>query len=176
METTLEPSASYDLRSEIFCFYAHVVDYLSLGTLGERGQNLVTSSLSFGIERFVESSLSKTGDPIWDLNITDSRTLMKRSFDSLSKKLDLVEHNLIRGIGYYESQYGFVDDFAQALERGDVPGVIDAFSDEPVSKVSLMVQNVYNALQAYVPNLGPDLDLLRTRPYVLAATQRLWLR
>ncbi len=169
LETTLEASASYDLRCEIFCFYAHVVDYLSLGTLGERGQNLVTSSLSFSIERFVESSLSKTDDPMWDPNVTDSRTLMKRNFDSLSKKLDLVEHNLVRSIGYYKSQYGFVDDFTQVLERGDVPSVIDAFSDEPVSKVSLLVQNVYKALLAYVPNLGPDLDLLRTRPYVFGS-------
>ena len=106
---------------------------------------------------------------MWDPNVTDSRTLMKRNFDSLSKKLDLVEHNLVRSIGYYKSQYGFVDDFTKALERGDVPGVIDAFSDEPVSKVSLLVQNVYKALQAYVPNLGPDLDLLRTRPYVFGS-------
>ena len=49
LETTLEPSANYDLRCEIFCFCAHVVDYLSLGTLGERGQSLVTSRAICGI-------------------------------------------------------------------------------------------------------------------------------
>ena len=165
LETTLEPAASYDLRCEVLCFYAHVVDYLSLGTLGERGQNLVTTGatgLSFGIERFVESSLSEAGDP--DMG---SKHHNFPDFDSLSMKWDLVEHNLVRGIGYYKSQYGFVDDFTQALDRGDVPGVIDASSDEPISKVSRLVQNVYKALNAYTLNLGPELNLLRTGRYVI---------
>ena len=169
LEVTLEPSANYELRCEIFCFYAHVVDYLSWGTLSERGQNLVTSGLSFGIEQLVESSLSKTGDPIWDPNITDSLTLMKRNFDSLSKKLDLVERNLFMGIEYYRSHYGFVSDITQALQRGDPPGITDALSGEPDSKVSRLVQNVYKTLQAHIPELGPDLDILRERPDTLGS-------
>ena len=44
--TPLEPNASYDLRCEIFCFYTHMLDYLSFGVLEERGRDIVTDYLN----------------------------------------------------------------------------------------------------------------------------------
>ena len=170
LETTLESSAGYDLRCEIFCFYVYVVDYLLLGTLGERRALSVRAQLvPFGIERFVQSSLSKAGDEVWDPNITDPLTLIKRGFTSSSYVMDLVEHNLVREIEYCRTQDVFANDVTQAYQRGDVPGLTDALSEEPDSAVSRLVQNVYKILQAYIPELGPDLDILRERPDTLGS-------
>ena len=168
LETTLEPSASYDLRSDIFCFYAYLVDYFSFGTLGEhRSLSVMVQFRSSGIEHFVQSSLYRRGDGIWDPHITDSLTQAKRALDAYSKAMDLVEYNAIMRDKYIESQEVFASDVAQAHQRGDVPGITDALSEEPDSMVSRLVQNVYKTLQTHIPELGPDWDILHERPDIL---------
>ena len=162
LETTLESSARYNLCCEIFCFYSHIVDYLLLGKLGEHRALLVRAQLvPFGVERLVQSSLSEAGDEVWDPNITDPATLLKRSLISSSKVMDLVELNIVRNTEYFECQDVFVSDVTEAYQRGDAPGITDALSDEPDSKVSRLVQNAYETLQASILELGLDLKILR---------------
>ena len=170
LETALEPSASYDLRCEIFCFYVYVMGYLLLGTLGERRALSVRAQLiPLGLEPFVQSSLSKRDAGVWEPRLTDSPTQVARVLDLYSKVMDMIEHNLVREIDYFRTQDMFANDVAQAYQRGDVPGLTDALSEEPDSAVSLLVQNVYKTLQAYTPELGPDLDILRERSDTLGS-------
>ena len=165
IESTMEPSASHDLRCEFFCFYAHIVDYLLLGEFGEsRALSVRAQLVPSGIEPFLRSSLSQRGEEVWDPNLTDSLTKVKRVLDLSSKVMDLIEHNIAMGIEYFKSQEVFASDVNQAHKRGDVPGLSDVLSEEPDSKVSRLVRNTYKTLQAYNPELGPDLNVFHERP------------
>ena len=62
---------------------------------------------------------------------------------------------------YAKSPSVFVSNFYQVLQQGGVPGVNDAFSDEPESKVSRLVQNVNETLTEHVPDLGTKSEFVR---------------
>ena len=130
LETTLEPSASYDLRCEFFCFYAHILDYFSFGALGERGRDIVTDyGIEEGISDLVNSSMPRSS---YEVKVAHAQ--------------DLLERFNVMTFEYAKSRSVFVSNFNQVLQHGGVPGVNDAFSDEPESKVSRLVQNVNETL------------------------------
>ena len=145
LETPLEPSASYDLRCEFFCFYAHILDYFSFGALGEHGRDIVTDyGIEEGIADLVNSSMSRASCEV-----------------KVAHAQDLLEHFNVKTFEYAKSPSVFVSNFYQVLQQGGVPGVNDAFSDEPESKVSRLVQNVNETLRDYIPDLGTESDFVR---------------
>ena len=145
LETTLEPSASYDLRCEFFCFYAHILDYFSFGALGERGRDIVTDyGIENGIADLVNSSMSKAS---YEVKVAHAQ--------------DLLERFNVMTFEYAKSPSVFVSNFYQVLQQGGVPGVNDALSDEPESKVSRLVQNVNETLAEHIPDLGTKSDFVR---------------
>ena len=145
LETALEPSAYFDLRCEYFCFYAHILDYFSFGTLGEDGRDLVTDQgIPVVIEELVNRSLPEVDD---EVKVEHAR--------------DLLEHFNVMTFEYAKSPSVFVGNFYQVLRQGGVPGVNDAFSDEPESKVSRLVQNVNETLKDYIPDLGTESGFVR---------------
>ena len=145
LETTLEPSASYDLRCEFFCFYAHILDYFSFGALGARGRDIVTDyGIDEGIADLVNSSISMAS---YEVKAAHHQDLLKR-FNAMTFE-------------YAKSPSVFVSNFYQVLQQGGVPGIKDALSDEPESKVSRLVQNVNETLTKHVPDLGTESDYVR---------------
>lgn len=145
LETTLDPSASYDLRCELFCFYAHMLDYFSFGALGARGRAIVTDyGVGEGIEALVNGSVSTASHAV-----------------KVVHAQDLLERYNVMTFEYARSPSVFVSNFYQILQQGGVPGVNDAFSDEPESKVSRLVQNVNETLTEHIPDLGTKSDFVR---------------
>ena len=145
LETTLEPSASYDFRCEFICFYAHILDYFSFGALGERGRDIVADyGIEEGIADLVNSSMSKAS---YEAKVAHAQ--------------DLLERFNVMTFEYAKSPSVFVSNFYQVLQQGGVPGVNDAFSDEPESKVSRLVQNVNETLKDHIPNFGTESDFVR---------------
>ena len=145
LETTLEPSASYDLRCEFFCFYAHMLDYFSFGVLGERGRDIVTDyGVEEGIAILVDGSMTRASYKV-----------------KVEHAQDLLERYNVMTFEYAKSPSVFVSNFYQVLQQGGVPGVNDAFSDEPESKVSRLVQNVNETLAEHIPDLGTKSDFVR---------------
>ena len=145
LEAILEPSASYDLRCELFCFYAHILDYFSFGALGERGRDIVTDyGIEEGIADLVNSSMSMAS---YEVKVAHAQ--------------DLLERFNVMTFEYAKSSSVFVSNFYQVLQQGGVPGVNDVFSDEPESKVSRLVQNVNETLKDYNPDLGTESDFVR---------------
>ena len=145
LETTLGPSAYFDLRCEYFCFYAHILDYFSFGVLGEGGRDLVTDSgIPVVIEELVNRSFPGIEDEV-----------------KLAHAQDLLERFNVMTFEYAKSPSVFVSNFYQVLQQGGVPGVNDAFSDGPESKVSRLVQNVNETLKDYIPDLGTKSNFVR---------------
>ena len=74
--------------------------------------------------------------------------LVNRSFPridddaKLAHAQDLLQRFNVMTFEYAKSPSVFVSNFYQVSQQGGVPGVNDAFSDEPESKVSRLVQNV----------------------------------
>ena len=144
LETALEPSAYFDLRCEYFCFYAHILDYFSFGALGEGGRDLVTDhGIPVVIEELVNRSLLGVDDEV-----------------KLAHTRDLLERYNVMTFEYAKSPSVFVSNFYQVLQQGGVPGVNDAFSDEPESKVSRLVQNVNETIKDYIPDFGTESDFV----------------
>ena len=140
LETTVEPKASYDLRSEIFCFYAHTLDFLSFECLGEGGRDIVMDYLTpLGIEPLVRSSLANSGEEVWEAHIAA-----------------LLEHFNSMTFEYSKSQHVIVSNFEQVRQQGGVPGVNDALSDEPEAKMSRLIQKVNGLLQSHIPKFGAE--------------------
>ena len=145
LESTLEPSASYDLRCEFFCFYAHMLDYFSFAALGEHGRDIVTDyGIEEGIADLVNSSMSMAS---YEVKVAHAQ--------------DLLERFNVMTLEYTKSPSVFVSNFYQVLQQGGVPGVNDAFSDEPESKVSRLVQNVNETLTEHIPDLGTKSNFVR---------------
>ncbi len=145
LETTLEPSAYFDLRCEYFCFYAHILDYFSFGALGEDGRDLLTDhGIPVVIEGLVNRSFPEADDDV-----------------KLAHAQDLLQRFNVMTFEYARSPSVFVSNFYQVLQQGGVPGVNDAFSDEPESKVSRLVQNVSETLTEHVPDIGTRSDFVR---------------
>ena len=145
LETTLEPSASYDLRCELFCFYAHMLDYFSFGALGERGRDIVTDNgIEGGIADLVNSSMSGAS---YEVKIVHAQ--------------DLLERFNVMTFEYSKSPSVFVSNFYTVIQRGGVPGVNDAFSDEPEAKISRLAQYVNETLQEHVPGFGIESEYIR---------------
>lgn len=145
LETTLEPSAYFDLRCEYFCFYAHILDYFSFGALGEDGRDLVTD---YGIPVVIEGLVNRSLPEVdYEVKLAHAR--------------DLLERYNVMALEYAKSPSVFVSNFYQVLQQGGVPGVNDAFSDEPESKVSRLVQNVNETIKDYIPDFGAESDFVR---------------
>ncbi len=144
LETALKSSAGYDLRCEIYCFYAHILDYFSFGVLGVRGRDIVMDDLvPLGIVPFVHISVLEAGDEVWEPLIAD-----------------LLERSNTMTFEYSESHDVFTRNMAQVVQRGGVPGTVDAFSDEPEAKVSRLIQNVNLTLQGHLPRFGTKSELV----------------
>ena len=158
LETTLEPSASYDLRCELFCFYAHMLDYFSFGVLGERGRDIVTDyGIEAGIEGLVNGSMTRAS---YEITVAHGQ--------------DLLERFNVMTFEYAKSPSVFVSNFYQVLQQGGVPGVNDAFSDEPESKVSRLVQNVNETIKEYIPDLGTESDFVRRSAEAFGSDSEGW--
>ena len=158
LETTLDPSASYDLRCEFFCFYAHMLDYFSFGALGERGRDIVTDyGVREGIEALVNGSVSSAS---YEVKVAHAQ--------------DLLERFNVMTFEYAKSPSVFVSNFYQVLQQGGVPGVNDAFSDEPESKVSRLVQNVNETLKDYIPDFGTESDFVRRSAEAFGSDSEGW--
>lgn len=140
LETTVDPKASYDLRCEIFCFYAHTLDFLSFASLGEHGRDMVMDYLiPLGIEPLVQSSLSNSGEEVREAHIAD---LLER-FNTMTFE-------------YSKSQHVMVSNFEQVRQQGGIPGVNDALSNEPEAKMSRLIQKVNGLLQSHIPKFGAE--------------------
>ena len=158
LETTLEPSAYFDLRCEYFCFYAHILDYFSFGALGEDGRDLVTDhGIPVVIEELVNRSLPEVDDEV-----------------KLAHASDLLERYNVMTLEYAKSPSVFVSNFYQVLQQGGVPGVNDAFSDEPESKVSRLVQNVNETIKDYILNFGTESDFVRRSAEAFGSDSEGW--
>ena len=158
LETTLEPSASYDLRCEMFCFYAHILDYFSFGALGGRGRDIVTDyGIEEGIAALVNSSMSMAS---YEVKVAHAQDLLKR-FNAMTFE-------------YAKSPSVFVSNFYQVLQQGGVPGVNDAFAGEPESKVSRLVQNVNETIKDYIPDFGTESDFVRRSAEAFGSDSEGW--
>ena len=147
METTLEPSASYDLRREFFCFYSHLMDYFSFRALGERRRDIVMDRhFEDGIIPLVYSSMSRASD---EVQVAHAR--------------DLLERYNVMTFEYAKSPAVFVSNFDEVLNRRGTPGVNDALSDKPEAKVSRLAQYVNETLEEHVPGFGIESEYIRQR-------------
>ena len=114
-EITLEPKAGYDLSCELFCFYAHTLDFFAFGWLGEPGRDLLMNLLvPLGIEPLVQSSLAKSSEEAREAHIAN----LLEQFNTMTFE-------------YAKSRNVVVSNFTEVLKQGGVPGVTDALSAEP---------------------------------------------
>ena len=158
LETTLDPSAGYDLRCELFCFYAHMLDYFSFGALGAHGRDMVVDyGVEEGIATLVDSSMTRAS---YEVKVAHAQ--------------DLLERLNVMTFEYAKSPSVFVSNFYQVLQQGGVPGVNDAFSDEPESKVSRLVQNVNENLKDYIPDLGTESAFVRGAAEAFGSASEGW--
>ena len=145
LETTLDPSARWDLLCEIYCFYSHILDYFSFGVLGEQGRDIVVDGIvPAAIVPLVHAAFPHADDEIREPLIAD-----------------LLERVNVMTFEYSESREIFVSDFQQVLQQGGIPGVNDTISDRPEAKVSRLIQNVDGTLQDYIPDFGLNSKFVR---------------
>ena len=129
----------------LFCFYAHTLDFLAFGCLGEHGRDLLMDLLvPLGIEPLVQSSLAKSSEEDREAHIENLLDRFNTMTFEYAKSPDVV-----------------VSDFTQIAKQGGIPGLTDALSTEPEAKMSRLIQNINGLLQAHAPGFGEKSELAR---------------
>ena len=116
----------FTVNCEWYYFYAHLMDWYAFQAMGVKGQDiLVDRTVEFGIVPLVRGEIPNGDDDTWEPLIAELLGTLNR-----------------RQIEYAAAKTVFVDNFDAVLAQGGVPGVNDAFADQPTAKVSRLFQRI----------------------------------